>query len=330
MTNLNYVQVITTGGTIASLPDSTGDVSAQLSGNDLVERLGVTGHIKVKSSVMTGSYAFDYSTLFEVAIDVEEALLNPDVSGVVITHGTDTMEETAFYLSLVTRSCKKPTILTGAQLDASYTFSDGIKNLQDAIYAAKTSQLGKLGPLIVFAGFIYAARDVNKVDTHALEGFYSPNWGAVGRVDQQQVVISGHAGGPIVEMKPIIPTPVALIRLGIGMTGEELKSMVHGYPGVVIEAFGRGNSHLTIPDVVKTLVQNEIPVIITSRCMRGSVKPIYGKGGGTDLKRAGAWFAGDLSGVKARILLGVMLAHKMPWSEMKSVVDQMSHSSVTV
>src|SRR5690606_41910180 len=79
------------------------------------------------------STSFPYTTLFRSE--------DPEVEGVVITHGTDTMEETAFYLSLVTGEPDKPVILTGAQLDASYSFTDGIKNLQDAIYAAKSEEL---------------------------------------------------------------------------------------------------------------------------------------------------------------------------------------------
>ncbi len=101
---MGHVQVITTGGTIASLPHENGDVSATLSGQHLMTQLGIESNVKVTSSVTIGSYTFDYSTLFKIANDVTKALKNPDVTGVVITHGTDTIEETAFYLSLVTNS----------------------------------------------------------------------------------------------------------------------------------------------------------------------------------------------------------------------------------
>lgn len=326
LVSLQYVQVITTGGTIASLPNESGDVSAQLSGEQLVKRLGIKENIKVKvtSSVTLGSYMFDYETLYQVAVDVIEALENKEVKGVVITHGTDTMEETAYYLSLVTGHYSKPIILTGAQLDASYSYSDGIKNLQDAICAAKDSRLKDYGPLIVFAGFIHAARDVKKIDTSALEGFDSPVWGPIGRVDHEQVIIHRKVISQSFIHQPVVPTPVALIRLAIGMTGEEFYSMVQGYSGVVIEAFGRGNSHPTIPEKVEELISNKIPVVITSRCAKGAVKPIYGNGGGKSLERVGAWFAGDLSGEKARLLLGVMLASKFSWIQMKKIINSLN------
>ncbi|WP_346207592.1 asparaginase domain-containing protein [Caldifermentibacillus hisashii] len=216
---MQYVQIITTGGTIASFPNESGDVSVKLSGEQLVERLGIKENIKVTSSVTLGSYMFDYETLYQVAVDVIEALENKEVKGVVITHGTDTMEETAYYLSLVTSRYSKPIMLTGAQLDASYSYSDGMKNLQDVICAAKDSRLKDYGPLIVFAGFIHAARDVKKVDTSAIEGFDSPVWGPIGRVDNEQVVINRKVISQSFIHKPVVPTPVALIRLAIGMTG---------------------------------------------------------------------------------------------------------------
>jgi len=324
VTSSKHIRIITTGGTIASLPNENGDVLATLSGQDLVDQLGVIGNIQVTSSVTIGSFAFDYDTLVTVAEDVLEALNDPGVAGVVVTHGTDTLEETAFYLSLVTAPIKKPVIVTGAQLDASYLFSDGIKNLQDAIYAAQSDRLANFGTLVSFAGFLYPARDVRKVDTSALEGFESPSWGPVGRIDNQEVILQREVH-PQFSLEPVIPEPVALIRLGIGMTGSEISRMAEGYAGVVIQAFGRGNSHPSIPAEIKQLTDQGIPVIITSRCLSGSVLPVYGNGGGKDLERAGAWFAGDLAGEKARILLGTMLSAKKTWDEMKDAFEKMSN-----
>src|SRR5690625_512875 len=231
-----------------------------------------------------------------------ESLKKPHVKGVIITHGTDTIEETSFYLSLFVKTFNKPVILTGAQLDASYSFSDGAMNLKDAITAMESGQLNNLGVLVVFSGFIYSARDVRKVDTSALEGVGSPSNGTLGRVNDFEIILNQYTP-TLLDLKPAVPLPVALIRLGIGMTGKEVARMAQGYSGVVIEAFGRGNSHPTIPEVVENLIKSGIPVIITTRCTKGSVYPIYGNGGGRDLERTGAWFAGDLTGVKARILL---------------------------
>lgn len=318
------MQVITTGGTIASLPSENGDVSAVLSGEELIKKLGITENVRVTSSVTVGSYGFDYATLSKVGQDVIEALKNPDVKGIVITHGTDTIEETAFYLSLITGGYHKPIVLTGAQLDASYAFSDGAKNVQDAITAANADQLNESGVMVVFSGFIFAAREVKKVDTNALEGFGAPGWGPIGRVDKDRVIVN-RKDALSANLPPVPPVAVAFIRLGIGMTGDEFVSMTDHYQGVVIEAFGRGNAHPSITEKVKELIDQGIPVIITTRCSQGAVMPIYGNGGGKDLERAGAWFAGDLSGEKARILLGMLLALNKSWEEMENMVQKFSH-----
>lgn len=320
------IQLITTGGTIASTPDESGDVTASLSGKDLLQRLGINEHLKIKNAVTLGSYAFNYSTLHEIALHVIDALNDENVSGIVITHGTDTMEETIFYLSLVLEKMNKPVILTGAQIDPSFTYTDGTKNLQEAIIAAKTSYLKEFGPLIVFGGFIYHATDVTKVDTHLLQGFDAPNVGPIGRIDVDEVVIYSKVQKLNVNLKPKIPLPTLLIRLGIGMTGAEIEQIVSKYQGIVIEGFGRGNAHPSITPVVKKLVETRIPVLITSRCFRGAVKPVYGKGGGQDLEKVGSLFAGNLSGVKARILLGLALANNFSLDELKKAIYEISNS----
>jgi L-asparaginase len=319
------VQIITTGGTIASLPQANGDVTAALTGDELVQQLGVKGDIKIKSSVTIGSFAFDFETLYTVALDVIKALESSEVSGVVVTHGTDTMEETAFYLSLVTSHLKKPVIFTGAQLNASHSFGDGANNLRDAVHVVQSGAVAELGTMIVFSGFVHMPRDVRKVDTSALEAFESPGWGPIGRVDGESVIIARYSN-PKPTLTPLIPKPVALIRSGIGMTGREFRQMTDGYAGVVVEAFGRGNVHPTIVSEVERLIRQGIPVVVTSRCLSGSVLPVYGGGGGgKDLERAGAWFAGDLTGEKARVLLGLLLAGHAVWEEMRQMIVAYSH-----
>lgn len=317
------VRIITTGGTIASLPRENGDLTAALQGEALVRRLGVDCSVDIYSCVTIGSFAFDYDTLRQVAVDVLLAIQSPNVTGVVVTHGTDTLEETAFFLSLVAGGSNKPIVLTGAQLDASHPQSDGYRNLKDAICVATAKNANTLGVVVVFSGFVYSAREVRKVDTSAFEAFSSPGWGPVGRVDGERVYASR-----FIEERPVIPLatpqPVALIRLGIGMTGEELRGMVLGYRGIVIQAFGRGNAHPSIFPEVETFIRNGIPVVITSRCIRGAVMPLYGNGGGRDLERAGAWFAGDLSGEKARLLLGLLLANSYSCETMKESIEAWS------
>lgn len=314
-----FVELITTGGTIASLPNEEGDVLATMDGPEFIEHFGIEGDIRVTSSMVIDSSNFTYDLLFKLAADVIEAMNNPNVEGIVITHGTDTMEETAFYLSLITQHYNKPIILTGSQFDASYAFSDGVKNLHDAIHAARSPQLIGCGPVVVFAGFIYSAREVTKVDTNSLEAFGSTAWGPMGRIDDEKVILVRHSKAVRnLELQKL--KSVALIRLASGMTGKELKEMTTSFEGVVIESFGRGNANKDLLNTFKELITQDKPVIVTSRCHRGEVKPYYGDGGGRDLERAGVWFAGDLDGIKTRILLGLLLANNMEWDDMHEVV----------
>jgi len=101
-----------------------------------------------------------------------------------------------------------------------------------------------------------------------------------------------------------LPVSIPLVRLVLGITGEEIRRFVDGRVGLVLQAMGRGNAPPGVADEVRRCVESGIPMVVTSRCIQGAVAPIYGGGGGKDLERAGAWFAGDLAGEKARLLLG--------------------------
>ncbi|UOF90425.1 asparaginase [Fodinisporobacter ferrooxydans] len=316
---MSHILVISTGGTIASLPQDNGDVKAVLQGEDLVRRLPVQNQqdqnqgkhrpIIVKTFTTIGSFAFTFETLYELGNVVQTAIADEEVGGIVITHGTDTMEETAFFLSLTCQR-KKPIVLTGAQLNASEPASDGLRNLSDAIRVASCQEAAALGPVIAFAGFLHAGREVRKVDTSALEAFQSVGFGPVGRVEHNKVIIRRKCTDyPLLPLQPM--ERVGLVRLGIGMTGDEILKIAEGYKGLVIEAYGLGNAHPSIAPAVQQLANRKIPVVITSRCLRGSVAPVYGGGGGRDLERAGAFFAGDLSGEKARILLALLIGNKL-------------------
>ncbi len=314
------IRIITTGGTIASMPQANGDVTASLKGYELLHDQINAANIQIDNAITLGSFAFSYETLYEIALHVRNALADDAIEGIVITHGTDTLEETSFFLSLVTDR-SKPIVLTGAQLDASHPSSDGHRNLMDAITIARSTETARWGPIVVFGGYIYSAKEVRKVDTNGLEAFAAPGWGPIGRVDQDRV-ICGRNIPNLVFFDPAIPAPVGLIRLCVGMTGQEVVRMADGYQGLVLQAFGRGNAHPSVFPEISQLVNNHIPVIITSRCMSGAVAPVYGNGGGRDLERAGAWFAGDLSGEKARLLLGLLLTLRFPFDRAREHIQR--------
>lgn len=231
-------------------------------------------------------------------------LRRADVDGVVVTQGTDTLEETSFLADILVES-SKPVVLTGAQLAHDHPQSDGPRNLLDSIRAAAADATVGLGALVCFNGELHAGRDVTKVHASAVETFQSFRHGAVGLVDGNQVVIYRR---PLLRLHLAprgLAKRVVLIKAVIGIDDWIIEPIrAAGMDGVVVEAFGRGNVTAEFGKGLMRLCTAGIPVVVTSRCPSGRVLPVYGGGGGgRDLEDAGVIFAGDLKGPKARLLL---------------------------
>jgi L-asparaginase len=158
--------------------------------------------------------------------------------------------------------------------------------------------------MIAFAGELHAAREARKVHTSALRAFGSPGHGPIGHVDGERVVF-----GRRPERRPPLPVPermapVDLIRLHAGSDARFLRaSVAGGAEAVVLEGTGRGNANDQVMEGVREALDAGVAVVVCSRCAQGRVEPVYGRGGGRDLADAGALFAGDLAGPKARVLL---------------------------
>jgi L-asparaginase len=257
-------------------------------------------------------------TAFGLARRIDDTLRRSEVGGVVVTHGTDTMEETAYLADLLVAS-DKPVIFTGAQRSADEPDSDGPRNLLNAIRAAASPAAARLGAMICFNEELHAARDVTKVHASAVQTFQSYDHGKLGAIDGERVVIDRRpAARPRYRVDRIEPR-VPLIKLALGMDALPLDAALsHGAKAMVIEAFGLGNATVDVADGVGRAVRAGVPVVITSRCPAGRVKPVYGGGGGgRDLEDAGAIYAPGLAGVKARILLMVLLADAPAMPELR-------------
>ena len=307
------VVVLTTGGTIASSFDAAkGSVSASLSVHDLL------GGIRAKSlpqvegrnilSKNSASLSLDDAELIVNAIVIERA--SADVTGIVVTHGTDTLEETAFLADLMLEP-GKPVVFTGAQAAADEQDSDGPRNLADAIRVAGSAEACNLGTLVTFDGDVFSARDATKMHTARRYTFRAPD-GPLGHIDEDVLRLT-RAPVSFPRFPLVAPAgPVDLITLTLG-GGDRLVRLIADNPpkGLVLAATGRGNATPAIVEMVAELTAKKIPVLITSRSPEGRVAPIYGQGGGADLKGAGAIFCGDMSGPKARLLLAVILGQKV-------------------
>lgn len=307
------VRVLTTGGTIASRRTADGDVLAQDRGELVLRGMGASaGDITVKTEevFVLGSYRLALDEVLEVARRVEVAASDPAVAGVVVAHGTDTMEETAYLVDLLHQAAT-PVVFTGAQRAADDPDADGPHNLRTAIRLAGTPEARGLGAVITMAGRAFAAREATKAHTLALDAFAAPGGGPVAEVFGEHVLIHHMPRrGPRFDISAVKSLPrVDIVSLYVGADAALLQAArAAGAAGIVLEAFGAGNATPAVAAEAAACVEAGVPVLVTSRTLAGPVTPLYGGGGGADLEKAGAVFAGTLRAPKARLLLAVALA----------------------
>jgi L-asparaginase len=313
------VVVVSTGGTIAMRPDpESGKLVPAVSGDELVELLAWPDAPPLELDDFARVPSFDVHGDLALALArrVAEHARRGGVAGVVVTHGTDTMEESVYLVDRVLDS-ELPVVLTGAQRGAAEGDFDGPRNFRDAIRVASSPAARGRGAMVAFAGEVHAAREARKVHTSALAAFASPGCGPLGHVDGERVVFRRRP-----ERNPPLPAPgrvaaVDLIRLHAGSDARFLRaSLASGVEGVVLEGTGRGNANDAVVQGVREAVAAGVPVVVCSRCAEGRVEPVYGRGGGRDLADAGALFAGDLAGPKARVLLQLGLAAGLDAAEL--------------
>ena len=303
------VQLIATGGTIAMKIDPVKKAPVPaISGEDLlatVPDIAGIAKIEVKNISNVPSCEMSPERWVELQKAVTAALNRPEVAGVIISHGTDTLEETAYFMDLAVKS-DKPIVLIGAQRNASESDFDGPRNLRNAVRICVSPDAKNKGAMVVLNGHINAARDVTKTHTWDVETFKSKDMGELGMADIDRVFF--HRAPLRRQHVPV--TMEALPKVDIiyiygGADGELIKAAVErGAKGIVLGALGWGNISTKAYEVVKAVIKDGTPVVVSTRCWNGRVQPHYGyPGGGKTLKDAGAVFADDLSPQKARLLL---------------------------
>ena len=303
------VVVVSTGGTIAMRPDpETGKLVPAVSGDELVEMLAWPDAPPLSLDDVVSVPSFDVHG--ELALRLARRVVEHASGGAptVVTHGTDTMEETAYLVDLLLPADAAPVAFTGAQRGAEERDADGPRNLRDAITVATAPDAVGLGALVVFAGEAHAARDARKVHTSALAAFASPGYGPLGHVDAGAARFRRRPSRRAPLPVPDELAPIDLIRLHAGSDARFLRTAVEtGARAIVLEGTGRGNANDAVVEGVREAVAAGVAVVVCSRCLAGRVEPVYGRGGGRDLAEVGALFAGDLAGPKARVLLQVAL-----------------------
>lgn len=300
--------MIATGGTIASARNSEGDAVAALPGSDLLNCVIIPGGVEVHVEQLFQLNSFNLSTadMVQILARVQQITSDPAVCGVVITHGTDTMEETGFFLSLFLDSTK-PVILTGAQRSPSDLAPDGARNLQNAVSVAADEHSRGLGVLIVFDGEIWAVPATRKASTLASAAFDSP-LGSVGCVLAGEVVLNRRpTRHPLFSLERLSIEALPRVDIVSCYPGVDTVAMdavvAAGATGLVIEGMGLGNPGRNVVQALIPLLAAGMPVVLTSRVASGRPAGIYGDGGGAELVRHGAVLGGLYRAPQLRILI---------------------------
>jgi len=319
MRALRRVKVFSMGGTIASTNDvrverAGSGVSPVLGAEELIRSvpgLGTVAEVETVSFMQVPSGDLRPGDLVRLSQEIEAAFRH-GCDGVVVTQGTDTLEETAFMLDLLIRS-DRSIVVTGAMRNPTLAGADGPANILAAVQVAASSEARSLGALVVMNDEIHAARFATKTHTSSTDTFRSVGFGPLGRVNE---------GRPrIVFTPPPLdrptrysdrPASVTLIKLGLGDDCRLVEVAERdGADAMVLEGFGGGHIPSWAVDRVAAVAER-IPVVLASRTGSGEIlSRTYGFAGSEiDLSRRGLLSAGMLSGTKARIALTLLAGER--------------------
>jgi L-asparaginase len=284
MSKTKHVVIVGTGGTIASRFDAAlGRTVASQGVEAILAAAAKPDDLpRVTFENLSTIAGFNMTLAFADGLvrRLRELLDRPQVDSVVVTQGTDTMEETSFLAGLLIDS-EKPLVFTGAQLAHDHPQSDGPRNLVDAIRAAAADETKGLGAMICFNGELHGVREVTKVHTSAVETFQSYHHGALGIVDGDRVIVYRRPEISLHLRPERLDKRVEIIKAAIGADGAMVDAVRRmGIDGLVVEAFGRGNVSAEFGQALGRGCRDGLPVVITSRCPIGRVSPVYGGGGG--------------------------------------------------
>ncbi|MBI4890118.1 MAG: asparaginase [Acidobacteria bacterium] len=323
---MEKVLLVFTGGTIGMRFDPlTGASVPALSGADLLQHDPQLQRLANLEVLEFGSYPGPHMHLdrmWAVSEILRRELSRPDLAGAVVTHGTDTLEETAYLLDLRHQS-SKPVAVVGAMRTISEPGFDGPANLSAAIRAVLSPEARGQGVFVVLNQTVHAASEATKTDTQQLETFQSPVFGPLGMVDVDRVIF----GRRLLHRYPIetgrFEPRVDLIVMYSGAGPRFIDfARESGARGIVIEGTGRGNVTPEAVPAIQRALDAGLPVVIATRCAHGRVLDTYGyEGSGHDLRTRGVILAGSLNAAKARIRLMLALGLTQDPAELRELME---------
>jgi len=308
---LPRVLLLATGGTISMRADAAaGGAVPRLTGQEILEAVPGLDQVARMEVREFGRFPGPHMTI-ERIWEVRAAILaglDEGFDGIVVTHGTDTIEESAYLLDR-SLPAERPVVITGAMRNSSELSWDGPANLMAAVEVAASPDARGRGTMVVMDDEIVQGTEVVKTHTEQAGTFRSPNWGPLGLTDKGRALFYRES-----RRKPMLAperpvTPVDLIKVVAGADARLVEaSLDSGAHGIVLEALGRGNVPPAVVPGLRRWIDAEKPVIVASRSQRGRVLDTYAyEGGGHQLREMGAIFADHLSGQQARIELMLAL-----------------------
>ncbi len=321
---LKKILVMHTGGTISMSEDESNKVVTNEQNpiskhHDVISRYADVTEINPINLPSPHVTIADVVKLRDI---IEEASRNNEYDGFVITHGTDTLEETAYLLDLVTQT-NKPIAITGAMRSSNEIGSDGLYNFISALRTAASDDSADKGVMVVFNDEIHTARNVTKTHTSNTNTFQSPNHGPLGVLTKTSVQFhhKPYHHQILEKVNPKLNVPI--IKAYMDMPSDIFYFYSEkNVDGIVVEALGQGNLPPTTLDGLMACLDKGIPVILVSRSFNGIVGPIYAyDGGGYDLAQRGVIFSNGLNGQKARLKLLVAMSNDFDKEALKTYFD---------
>jgi len=327
MAEKKNILIVFTGGTFSMKVDKkiSGGIIPRYSGKELLKKIPEAKKLANISCYDFGKYPGPHVTpeiMIELSRQLKKKLSTNNFDGVIITHGTDTLEETAYLIDLTIKT-EIPIVFTGSMKNSSEPDWDGPRNLTDSIQVCLNENSKKLGVLVCLNGEINAASEVTKIYSDSVESFKSLDFGTLGFVQNGRVIFNRLPRHLETIQTKKINTNVDLLTAYAGMNEKFFKfSADTGVDGIVVEALGVGNVPPPAFEGIKYAVEKSIPVVLTSRCPAGETDYAYSyPGAGKHLHNLGVIFSDYLNGQKARIKLMIVLGQTSNLPEIKKFFE---------
>ena len=324
---MKRILILHTGGTISMSQDADGAVRPDkknpllAAGQEL--RLPADIELIVEDFSNLPSPHITVETMFEIKERIKQAK-KENIDSVVITHRTDTLEETAYFLD-ITIGDLLPIILTGAMRSINELGSDGLYNFECAIRVAASESAIDKGVLVVMNDEVHSARYVTKTHTTNVATFRTPTLGPIGLVTKSKILFKQELPKTTRYDVESFAALIPIIKVFAGMQGDFFRLLDQGISvdGIVVEALGAGNLPPQTLPAFYHLLDKGLPIVLVSRCFNGIAEPVYDyHGGGVELAQHGVIFCNGINSQKARIKLLIALNANLSKTELKRFLEE--------